>query len=211
LIDKRIMKRIFFASLALILLEGMFLVRATPAQAATKITPGTIIAAELSKTVDVKKVKAGDKIEAKTAVDLLSDGQVIIPKGSKITGHISDAKVRSKDSKDSAVGIVFDQLSTKDGGELTIQVAIQAIGPPVESGSSYSSMSGGPIGSSGASMPSGAPQSSGNSGGSLNPSSQGVVGLRGLSLSNSGQASVISSSNENVNLESGTQLILRIQ
>ncbi len=74
LIEKRIMKRIFFASLALILFEGMFLVRATPAQAATKITPGTIISAELSKTVDVKKVKAGDKIEAKTAVDLLSDG-----------------------------------------------------------------------------------------------------------------------------------------
>ena len=211
LIDKRIMNRIFFASLALILFEGMFLVRATPAKAATKITPGTIISAELSKTVDVKKVKVGDKIEAKTAVDLLSDGQVIIPKGSKITGHISDAKARSKDSKDSMVGIVFDQLSGKDGGELTIQVAIQAIGPPVENASSYSSMRGGPIGSSGASMPSAAPQSSGSSGGSLNPSSQGVVGLRGLSLSNSGQSSVISSSNENVHLESGTQLILRIQ
>ena len=191
---------------------GMFLVEVTPARAATKILPGTIIPVELAKTLDAKKVKAGDKIEAKIVVDLLSGGEVIIPKGSKVTGHISDAKPRSKDSKDSMVGIVFEQLSTKDGGELAIQATIQAIGPPVESGLSSSSMAGGPIGSSGGAMPGGgAGQSSGGSGHSLNPSSEGVVGMRGLSLSTSGPASVVSSSNENVHLESGTQLNLRIQ
>jgi hypothetical protein len=206
------MKRILFALLVLIVFEGVFLVQATPAWAATKIMPGTIIPAELSKALDAKKVKAGDKIEAKVVVDLLSDGQVIVPKGSTITGHISDAKARSKDSKDSMVGIVFDQLSTKEGGELAIQVAIQAIGRPVENGSGSSSTAGGPIGSYGSSMPSGAPaQSSGSSEGTLNPGSQGVIGLRGLALSTSGPASVISSSNENVHLENGAQLILRIQ
>jgi len=190
---------------------GMFFVEATPAHAATKIMPGTIIPVELAKTLDAKKVKSGDKIEVKIVVDLLSDGVVIIPKGAKITGHISDAKARSKDSKDSMVGIVFDQLFTKDGGELAIQATIQAIGPPVESGPSSSSMAGGPIGSSGASMPGGgAGQSSGDSGHSLSPGSQGVVGMRGLSLSTSGPASVVSSSNENVHLESGTQMLLRV-
>jgi uncharacterized membrane protein YgcG len=212
LIEKRKMKRIFLASPVLLLSAGMLLVQGTPSRAATKIMPGTIIPVELAKTLDAKKVKAGDKIEAKIVVDLLSDGQVIIPKGAKITGHISDAKARSKDSKDSMIGIVFDQLSTKDGGDLAIQAAIQAIGPPVESGPSSSSVAGGPIGSSGSSMPGGgAGQSSGGSGHSLNPSSQGVVGLRGLSLSTSGPVSVVSSSNENVHLDSGTQILLRIQ
>jgi hypothetical protein len=206
------MKRIFFVPLALILFEGMSLAQATPAQASTRIASGTIISAELSKSVDAKKVKVGDKIEAKTAVDLLSNGQVIIPRGSKIVGRVTDAKVRSKDSKDSMVGIVFDRMSMKDGGELTIQAAVQAIGRPAENASNYSPMAAGPIGSSGGSMPSGvAGQPSDSSGSSLNSSSQGVVGLRGLSLSSSGQASVVSSSNENVHLESGTQLILRIQ
>ena len=207
------MKRILLASLALVFFEGMLLVHFMPARAATKITPGTIIPAELTKGLDVKKVKAGDKIEAKTSVDLLSDGEVIIPKGSRISGHISDVKARSKDSKDSMVGIVFDQLSTKDGGELAIQAAIQAIGKPAESDTgSASSIAGGPIGSAGASLPGGGSgQSSGSSGGALNPNSQGVVGLRGLSLSTSGQASVINANNENIHLESGTQLILRIQ
>jgi len=206
------MKRIFFVALALIPFAGMSLAQAAPAQASTRIAPGTIISAELSKSVDAKKVKAGDKIEAKSIVDLLSNGQVMIPKGSKILGHVTDAKARSKDSQISMVGIAFDHLSMKNGGELTIQAAVQAIGRPVEKASNYSSMAGGPIGSSGASMPSGVSgQPSDSSGSSLDPTSQGVVGLKGLSLSNSGQASVVSSSNENVHLESGTQLILRIE
>lgn len=205
------MHRISAIALALILIEGVFLASLTPAEAATRILPGTIIPAELSKTVDAKKLKAGDKIEARTAIDLLSDGQVVIPKDSKILGHVTDVKARSKDSKDSMIGIVFDTLSTKDGGELGIQSSIQAIGRPVEQGSNYSSMSGGPIGSSGASLPGGAAGPASSSGGPLDSRSQGVVGLKGLSLSTSGHASVISSSHDNVHLESGTQVILRIE
>jgi hypothetical protein len=208
LMEKGTMKRILSASLALILVAGILLITAASAGAATKIMPGTVIPVELAKALDAKKVKAGDKVEAKIVVDLLHDGEVVIPKGAKVTGHISDAKPSSKDSKDSMVGIVFDQLSTKDGGELAIQTAIQAIGPPPDSGSS-SSISGGPIGTSGASMPSGGqPRSSGHS---LDSSSQGVVGMRGLSLSTSGPASVVSSSSGNVKLDSGTQILLRIQ
>jgi hypothetical protein len=203
------MNRILIAMLALPMAVGLCLNQA--AEAATRIMPGTIIPAELSKTIDARKVKAGDKIEIKTVVDLLSEGQVVVPKDSKILGHISDVKARSKDSKDSMIGIVVDTLSTKDGGELPIQAVVQAIGRPLEQGSNYSSMAGGPIGSSGASLPSGAAGQPSSSGGRLDPRSQGVVGLKDLSLSASGQASVISSSHENVRLESGTQLILRIQ
>jgi hypothetical protein len=205
------MKRIFPASPAFLLCAGIVLLQTIPAHAATKITPGTIVPAELTKGLDAKKIKVSDKIEARTSVDLISDGQIIIPKGSKITGHISDVKAPSKGSKDSLVGIAFDQLSTKDG-DLAIQATIQAIGRPAESEPSSSSMAGGPIGSAGASLPSGGSgRSSGSSGSSLSPNSQGVVGIRGLSLSTSGAASVISGSKENVHLESGTQLILRIQ
>jgi hypothetical protein len=44
------MKRIFLAVLALMLFEGVFLVQATPAWAATKIMPGAIIPARASDT-----------------------------------------------------------------------------------------------------------------------------------------------------------------
>lgn len=206
------MNRKFCAALAFILL-GISLGQATPARAATRIAPGTLISAQLSKAMDAKKVKVGDKFEAKTVVDLLSNGEVVIPKGSKISGHITEVKARNKDSKDSMIGIAFDSVSMKDGTELAIQAMIQAIGKAPDSGvSSNSSMAGGPIGSPGASVPSGTSgQGSDSPGNSLGPNSQGVVGIRGLSLNASGQVSVVSSNNDNVHLNSGTQLILRIQ
>ena len=50
--------------------------------------------------------------------------------------------------------------------------------------------------------------------GSLSSTSRGVVGLQGLSLSSdtstSTQASVISSSTGNVHLDSGTEMVLRV-
>ena len=163
--------------------------------------------------MDAKKVKVGDKFEAKTVVDLLSNGEAVIPKGSKISGHITEVKTRSKESKDSTIGIAFDSVSMKDGTELAIQATIQAIGKaPDNGGSSGSSMAGGPIGSSGASLPSGSSgQGSDSPGTSLGPNSQGVVGIRNLSVNVSGLASVVISNKENVHLDSGTQLILRIQ
>ena len=45
----------------------------------------------------------------------------------------------------------------------------------------------------------------------LGPTSHGVVGMKGFLLTASVQASVVSSSTDNVHLESGTQLILRVQ
>jgi hypothetical protein len=68
------MNRIFIVMFAMIV-GSLFLNATTPAEAATRILPGTIIPAELSKTIDARKVKAGDKIEIKTVVDLLSEGQ----------------------------------------------------------------------------------------------------------------------------------------
>jgi hypothetical protein len=206
------MRRMFFVVSPLILF-GICLGQVTSACAATRITAGTLISAQLSKAMDAKKVKVDDKFEAKTVVDLLSNGEAIIPKGSKITGHITQVKTRSKDSKDSMIGIAFDSISMKDGTELAIQGTIQAIGrAPDSGGSSYSSMSGGPIGSSGGSLPSGGSgPASDSSGGSLGPNSQGVVGIRNLAMNASGQTSEVSSNSENVHLDAGTQLILRIQ
>lgn len=45
----------------------------------------------------------------------------------------------------------------------------------------------------------------------LSPTSKGVIGMKGLSLDTSGPAAVLSSNMGNVHLESGTQLILRVQ
>jgi len=45
----------------------------------------------------------------------------------------------------------------------------------------------------------------------LDPASKGVVGMKGLALDTSGPVAVLTSNSGNVHLDSGTQLILRVQ
>lgn len=100
------------------------------AGAPNQIAAGTVIPAELSKSVDAKKSKSGDKVEAKTTMDLLSHGQIVIPRNTKIVGRVTDAKAHSKESPDSKVEVAFDRMIMKDGRELPFQTVIQAIGKP---------------------------------------------------------------------------------
>jgi len=97
-----------------------------------RIAPGTIIPAELAKSIDAKKAKPGDPVVAKITQDLLSNGQVVIPRGSKITGHVTQAS-GGKKGEQSTLGIAFDKLIKKDGTEVPLQAAIQAIAKPQQS------------------------------------------------------------------------------
>jgi hypothetical protein len=170
-------------------------------------------------------------------VDLLSQGKIVIPRNTKIIGHVTDAKAHSKQSPDSMVGIAFDSISMKDGHEVPIRAAVQAIARPLQSAALSNgtaadnagvpsagtpSTTGGGMGGYSpprstervASVPvSGTDTSSSNASTSapLGPTSQGVVGMKGLSLKPSDQGTVISSEKDNVHLDNGTQLILRTQ
>jgi hypothetical protein len=145
------------------------------------LRPGATIPAELSKSVDAKKVKAGDKIEARVTMDLLSHGQIVVPRDSRVTGHVSEAKSRSKESPESTVGLSFDHISLKRGGELSFRTTVQAIGPSLKQisfpengneapGQAPSSMHGGSTptwrgtdgGSGGSARPDGSPSPAGN-------------------------------------------------
>jgi hypothetical protein len=204
----------------------------TPAASPSQFPAGTIIPIELSKSVDAKKAKVGDKIEGRIPSDLLSHGKVVIPRDSKVFGHVTDVKAHTKESPDSKVGLAFDRMQVKKGGEVPLQVAVQAVGRPLQMVDSPAHMN------EGAGTPSSVPSTAGgsNMGGSvpsrsqervpsiptdttggqsdavpsttmapLGPTSQGVVGMKGFELS----GSVISSQTDNVRLDTGTQIILR--
>ena len=260
------MKKILFAVLAVALLTGVSLAQssaasqtnATASQNASastaqatdsgQIAAGTTIRAELAKSVDAKKAKQGDEVVAKTTEDVKSNGQVVIPKGSKIVGHVTEAKAREKGESESALGIAFDKALVKGGREIPLSATIQALAAsqsnvaanepvmePGAPGNSSGNMAPGRAGNGG--MIGGAAQTAGTAAGTatnaagnvgtaagstatagsnarLSASSQGVAGLPGLSLSsgaaNNTQASVISSQNKNVKLDSGTQMLLRV-
>src|SRR5712671_4482949 len=102
----------------------------TSAQAGRKsasLASGAAMNATLSQPVDAKKNKPGDQVTAKTTEATKSEGKVVIPKGSKLVGHVTECKPRSKDEKESSLGIVFDKAILKNGEEVPLNISIRAL------------------------------------------------------------------------------------
>jgi len=83
--------------------------------------------AELSSPIDSKKCKPGDAVTAHTTEAAKSEGKTVIPKGSKLVGHVTQASARAKGESESSLGIVFDKAILKNGQEIPLNVAIQAL------------------------------------------------------------------------------------
>lgn len=96
-------------------------------QSSANLSSGTAFNATLSKRIDTRKNKPGDPVTAKTTQATKSNGEVVIPKGSKLVGHVTETKARAKGESESALGIVFDKAVLKNGQEIPLNVAIQAL------------------------------------------------------------------------------------
>jgi len=100
---------------------------ANTGKSSTDISGGTKIDATLANSLDVKKNKPGDRIEARTAQDVKQDGKVVLKKGTRLVGHVTEAQARSKEQAQSQLGIVFDHALTNDGQEIPLNASIQAL------------------------------------------------------------------------------------
>src|SRR6266849_8729156 len=126
---------------------------------------GSTVQAELSKPVDCRKNKPGDEVTAKTTQDVKSDGKVVLPKGSRIVGKVTQAQARAKGQDESKLGIAFDHAILKDGTQMPVSFAIQAIGNSEAAASAA-------VADDSATM-------GGNAGGMARGSGSGAVGSRG--------------------------------
>lgn len=206
-----------------------------------RIAPGSVIPVQLTKTIDAKKAKTGDEVEAKVTQDMKTNtGAVLVPKDTKVIGHVTEAQVRHKNEKESQLAINFNQ-AVLNNQQVNLPMSIQAVigqqnnatnagGSPGGNPGAEPSAPGGqppqtagrsPMGSPGQSQAppneTPAPESQGNSQATQRPpitaKTQGVIGISNLSLSSNStptQGSVLSSEKNNVKLESGTMLLLRV-
>ena len=230
---------------------------AAGANASAFLTQGSTLHTELSKPLDAKKCKPGDEVTAKVTEDVKYNGKVVVHKGSKVVGHVTEVQAHSKEHADSRVGISFDKLMMSGGQEMAFSGVIQAIAPPVQAGAAAQAattdtadggargfgggrpaggstglggVAGGAVSTVG-STAGAATHTAGSVGGdvgatagaatrglstqgSLTAASTGVVGLQGLALASStaanAQGSLITSPSQNVRLDSGTQMLLRV-
>ncbi|HWZ99853.1 MAG TPA: hypothetical protein VN025_19000 [Candidatus Dormibacteraeota bacterium] len=91
------------------------------------IADGTAINASLSAPVDSKKAKEGDAVTAHTTDAVKAQGKTVLPKGTKLIGHVTRASARSKGDAESALGIAFDRAVLKDGQEVALNGSIRAL------------------------------------------------------------------------------------
>jgi hypothetical protein len=205
-----------------------------------RIAPGSVIPAQLTKAIDAKKAKTGEEVTARVTQDMkTTSGQVLVPKDTQIIGHVTEAQPRSKEQKESQVGIAFDHAVVQ-GNPIELAMLIQAvIAPPSENsanssddrGASPPSAPSSPMGSArpggagGGSSPQAqqptAPQGSGPSDAPqssrppITATTQGVIGINDVKLApaagNSSQGSVLSSEKSNVKIEKGTLLLLKVE
>jgi hypothetical protein len=92
-----------------------------------KLPSGATINVELKDTLDSKKLKTGDPVKLKTTETFKANGQVVLPKGTQILGHVTQASVKEKGQNTSSLGIVLDKAVLKDGQELPLNATIQAM------------------------------------------------------------------------------------
>ena len=96
----------------------------------TKPAQSMAIPATLAKSVDSKKVKAGDEIDAKLSVSLTG------PSGTTNSGGLEnrrthhDAKSKAKGDSAIELAFAFEKIVLKNGQEMPLQAVPQAIGMP---------------------------------------------------------------------------------
>jgi hypothetical protein len=228
------MNRCLTVLFALSLLCGTLTAQSPAASTPVKIAPGSVLLVELTKSVNAKKAKKGEEVTAKVTQDLRnSSGTVIMPKDTKVVGHVTEAQPRSKD-QESELAIVFDQAILKHGESMQMPMAIQAIiaprntanspsdaPAPVETRDTTDAVPNGrqgpgtpPNGVTAQQSPTGPGQVPGQGRPKITGNTQGVVGIADLKLAAAPdvtQGSLVTSEKNNVKLDDGTLLLLRVQ
>jgi hypothetical protein len=90
---------------------------------------GTILYLELSKTLDAKKAKPGDEVRATLLTDVISRGKIVLHQDARLIGHITEAQAYTKDKPESRLGVVFDKVIGKGGQETAFQSVLMGISP----------------------------------------------------------------------------------
>jgi hypothetical protein len=114
----------------LAILSGAIIAAFAPVRAQndrTALPNGTALNVELNTSIDSKKAKVGDKVEAHTTEVLKNGSETLIPRGTKLIGHITAATARTKGDADSSLAIQFDKALPKNEAEIPLNVAILAV------------------------------------------------------------------------------------
>jgi hypothetical protein len=86
----------------------------------------THLAAQLENSLDARHARVGDRVALKTTQAVKQNGEVIVPKGAQLLGHVTEVQQRTKSNSESRIGVVFDRLQ-KGSLDMPITATITSI------------------------------------------------------------------------------------
>jgi hypothetical protein len=216
----------------------VLLITSTQFEAAANQPAVTTVFAIVVKRLDTKTASLNQELTLRTINDVIVDGIIVIPSGSRVVGHVVEVAAKGKGSQQSILAVVIDKAVLQSERQIPLEAIIAAVAAP-QDGSLTSDPTYGMMHSNEPKMvgtgPSGAtrsgdlpPSSKVDStatlstarinGGMrnsllLNADSQGAIGFPGLSLSwrlDKPPAVSVFNSNKEIKLEAGTQVLLRM-
>jgi len=160
---------------------------------------------ELAKAPDSKKLKEGDEVQAKLTGSITLPNGASVPRGTMLIGHVTEAKARSKNDSESALGISFDKIVLGKGEDLPIKGVLQAVAPnPNGDVSTGAYLDQGP--SLRMATQSQTPSAASDPKPLLTEQSTGVLGYKNMTLKDG----VITSTGKEIKLDTGTRFMLNV-
>ena len=228
------MKQFYFAICAFILLSSNSIAAQT-----TDVQPHVSnVFAVLTTVVEAKTAHANDEIALNTIGDLFVDGALVIPRGSKLSGHLIEIAIKGKDQPETFLAFSVEKAILKTGKEIPLQAIVAALAAPRRESlatdptfgmlhSNEPKMVGGTSGTTGSGTLNASSRASANAAVAaanlngkldqptvLDTNSQGAVDIEGLTVTWRLMApppmTVISTKAKNLKLETGTQMLLRM-
>jgi hypothetical protein len=98
-------------------------------QAASHAWEMSSITGELQTRVDSKTAKSGDPVVLKTIEKAQTSDGTIIPKGSRLMGHVTQVQAYSKEHGAALLGIAFDRVELRGGQSVAIYTLIRGATP----------------------------------------------------------------------------------
>lgn len=79
------------------------------------VRSGTKIDAELESALDAKTAKPGDRVEARVLKNVKQNGRVVVHKGDRLVGRVTEARANASSKAGSEMGVAFDRLAGANG------------------------------------------------------------------------------------------------
>lgn len=113
------MKRISITAVAVVIFSSAMFAQDSKPLSIT-IPKGTLIMARLASQLDSGQVQAGDPVTMDVLEDLKIENAIVIPHGSIVMGHVTEAKGARKMGRGGRLDISFETVTAGDGTKVPI-------------------------------------------------------------------------------------------